>query len=259
MSATFSFDEKTAQQLSLIYQSDDIREMQRQYRVWFDPRPGEKLLDAGCGTGINDLALSKMVGAGGKIVGIDNSEAMLAVARTTAAAGNIEYQLKAVEKMEFPESSFDGVVCTQVLGYTADAMPVIQAMLRVVKPSGRVFIAETDWDTLVYNIPDKELQRKVTLGFSDHHGDGWFGRRLYSLCQQAGAKQIELHHYVIHNDEYSARRYGGPLSYVIRDYLLRAKKCTQEEVERWLRQLSDAFDNHTYFFSLNRFVCILRK
>ena len=164
MSATFSFDEKTAQQLSLIYQSDDIREMQRQYRIWFDPRPGEKLLDVGCGTGINTLALSKMVGPKGKIVGIDNSDAMLAVARAAATSENIEYQLKAVEEIEFPEDHFDGVVCTQVLGYTADPIPVIRAMLRVVKPAGRVFIAETDWDTLVYNVPDKELQRKSNAG-----------------------------------------------------------------------------------------------
>jgi hypothetical protein len=33
----FSFDEKTAQQLSMIYMTEDIREMQRQYRSWFDP------------------------------------------------------------------------------------------------------------------------------------------------------------------------------------------------------------------------------
>ena len=129
----------------------------------------------------------------------------------------------------------------------------------ILKPAGRVFIAETDWDTLMYSIPDKELQRKVTLSFSDHQGDGWTGRRLYSHCLQAGAMQIELHPYVIHNAEYSARKYGGPLSIVIRDYLLRTKKCTETEVGRWLQLLSEAFDDHTYFFGLNRIVCILRK
>jgi len=255
----FSFDQKTAQQLSMIYQTDDIKEMQRQYRAWFDPKPGEKILDVGCGTGVNALALSKLVGPSGRIVGIDNSEAMLAVAREKSAAGNIEYQLMSVEEMDFPERSFDGVICTQVLGYVSDPVPVIRALLRVVKPAGRVFIAETDWDTLVYSIPDKELQRKVTMSFSDHHGDGWRGRRLYSYCEQGGAGKIEWHPYVIHNLEYSARKYGGPLSYVIRDYLLRTKKCTEQEVAEWLRQLSEAFDNHTYFFSLNRVVCILRQ
>jgi ubiquinone/menaquinone biosynthesis C-methylase UbiE len=257
--AGFRFDEKTAQQLSMIYQTEDIKEMQRQYRAWFDPKPGERILDVGCGTGVNVLAISKLVGTAGKVVGIDNSPAMLAIARDKASAENIEYRLMAVEEVDFADNSFDGVVCTQVLGYVADPVPVIRSLLRVVKPTGRVFVAETDWDSLAYSIPDKELQRKVTLSFTDHHGDGWVGRRLYPLCRQAGAAEIELHPYVIHNAEYSIRKYGGPLSYVIRDYLLRSKKCTEEEVKRWLQLLSDAFDDHSYFFSLNRFVCILRK
>jgi len=255
----FSFDEKTAQQLSMIYMTEDIREMQRQYRAWFDPKPGETILDVGCGTGVNSLAIAKLVGPTGKVTGIDNSEPMLKLARAGAAADNVEYRLMAVEHMDFPENCFDGVVCTQVLGYLADPIPIIGELLRVVKPTGRVFIAETDWDTLAYAIADKELQRKVTLAFADHHGDGWVGRRLYHWCQQAGASQIELHPYVIYNDEYSARRYGGPLSYVIRDYLLRTRKWPEAEVKRWLQLLSEAFDDRTYFFVLTRLVGILRK
>ena len=255
----FRFDERTAQQLSMIYMTEDIREMQRQYRAWFDPKPGETILDVGCGTGVNSLAIAKLVGDSGKVTGIDNSEPMLKLARTGAAAENVEYRLMAVEHMDFPDDSFDGVVCTQVLGYVADPIAVIRDMLRVVKPAGRVFIAETDWDTLAYSIADKELQRQVNLAFADHHGDGWVGRRLYHWCELAGARQIELHPYVIHNNEYSARRYGGPLSYVIRDYLLRTKKWPEAEVKRWLQLLSDAFDDRTYFFLLTRLVCILRK
>jgi ubiquinone/menaquinone biosynthesis C-methylase UbiE len=233
--------------------------MQRQYRSWFDPKPGEQILDVGCGTGVNSLAIAKLVGASGKVIGIDNSEPMLKLARSGASADNVEYRLMAAEQMDFPDASFDGVVCTQLLGYLADPIPVIRDLLRVAKPSGRVFIAETDWDTLAYSIRDKELQRRVTLAFADHHGDGWVGRRLYHWCQQAGAGRIELHPYVICNDEYSARRYGGPLSYVIRDYLLRTRKWPDSEVKRWLQMLSDAFDDRTYFFVLTRLVCILRK
>lgn len=257
--ASFRFDEKTAQQLSMLYQTDDIREMQRRYRVWFDPKPGEKILDVGCGTGVNALALARLVGPSGKVIGIDNSEAMLAIARARALASNIEYQLQAVEDMNFPEDSFDGVVCTQLLSYLADPVAVIRHLLAVIKPTGRVFIAETDWDTLAYCIPDKELQRKVTLCFSDHQGDGWVARRLHWMCQQAGARQMETHPYVVYNAEYSVRKYGGPLSLVIRDYLLRTGLCTEAEVQRWLQLLSEAFDNRTYFFSLTRMVYILRK
>jgi ubiquinone/menaquinone biosynthesis C-methylase UbiE len=256
----FHFDEKTAEQLSMIYMTEDIREMQRQFRVWFDPKPGETILDVGCGTGVNSVAIAKLVAPGGKVIGIDNSEHMLKLAREKTTAPNVEYRRMSVDQMDFAENSFDGVVCTQVLGYLADhPVEVIRKLLKVVKPTGRVFMAETDWDSLAFSIADKELQRKVTADFSDHQGDGWVGRRLYSWCHEAAPREIELHPYVIHNAELSARRYGGPLSYVIRDFLLRTKKWPEAEVKRWLQQLNEAFDNKTYFFMLTRLVCILRK
>ncbi|MSO19977.1 MAG: methyltransferase domain-containing protein [Acidobacteria bacterium] len=253
------FDEKTARQMSMIYQTDDIKEAQRQYRVWFDPRSEEVLLDVGCGTGVNTHALSKLVGPAGKIIGIDPSPAMLALAREKAAAPNIEYQQLAVEDIPFAENTFDGIVCTQVFNYVADPVAVLKSLLRVVRPTGRIFLSETDWDTLSYNIPDKELQRRVTADFSDHHGDGWMGRKLYPICRQANARDIQVHPYVISNAEYSVRKYGGPMSYVIRDYLLRGKGWSEADVQRWTAQLSEAYDNKSYFFSLTRMVCIVRK
>jgi arsenite methyltransferase len=253
------FDEKTAQQMSMIYQTDDIKEAQRQYRVWFDPRPEEVLLDVGCGTGVNAHALSKLVGPAGKIIGIDPSSAMLKIAREKASAPNIEYQQIAVEDFKAAENTFDGVVCTQVFNYVADPVAVLKSLLRMVKPTGRIFLSETDWDTLSYNIPDKALQRRVVADFSDHHGDGWMGRKLYTICRQAEARDITLHPYVINNAEYSIRKYGGPMSYVIRDYLLRAKGWSDSDVQRWTKQLSEAYDNKTYFFTLTRMIAIVRK
>lgn len=253
------FDEKTAQQMSMIYQTDDIKEAQRQYRQWFDPRAEEVLLDVGCGTGVNAYALSKLVGPAGKIIGIDPSPAMLKIAREKAAAANIEYQQTTVEDFKAAENSFDGIVCTQVFNYVADPAAVLKTLLRMVKPTGRIFLSETDWDTLAYNIPDKALQRRVVADFSDHHGDGWMGRRLASICREANARDVVLHPYVINNSEYSVRKYGGPMSYVIRDYLLRAKGWSEADVAKWTKQLSDAYDNKTYFFSVTRMIAIVRK
>jgi hypothetical protein len=49
------------------------------------------------------------------------------------------------------------------------------------------------------------------------------------------------------------------MSYVIRDYLLRAKGWSEADVANWTKQLSDAYDNKTYFFSVTRMVAIVRK
>ena len=98
-------------------------------------RPGERVLDVGCGTGVLTAALAK---AGAQAVGIDASEPYLDGARRRRSHPNIAYELGDVRRMRFADGSFDACVSTLVLDIIPDAEQVAAEMRRVVRPGGVV-------------------------------------------------------------------------------------------------------------------------
>jgi demethylmenaquinone methyltransferase / 2-methoxy-6-polyprenyl-1,4-benzoquinol methylase len=96
-------------------------------------RPGDKVLDACCGTG--DLALAGRA-AGGEVVGVDFSEAMLARARRKAP--EIEWVRGDAAALPFPDESFDAVTVGFGIRNLADLEGGLRELARVLKPGGKV-------------------------------------------------------------------------------------------------------------------------
>ena len=108
-----------------------------------DPRPGERVLDVGCGTGIVARQVASRLGASGAVTGLDLSPNMLAVARATAAREGvaIEWREGSAEQLPFPESSFDLVLCQFSLMFFADKAAALAEMRRVVTGNGRALVS----------------------------------------------------------------------------------------------------------------------
>jgi demethylmenaquinone methyltransferase/2-methoxy-6-polyprenyl-1,4-benzoquinol methylase len=96
-------------------------------------RPGDKVLDASCGTG--DLALAGRA-AGGDVVGVDFSEAMLARARRKAP--EIEWVRGDAAALPFPDETFDAVTVGFGIRNLADLEGGLRELARVLKPGGKV-------------------------------------------------------------------------------------------------------------------------
>jgi demethylmenaquinone methyltransferase/2-methoxy-6-polyprenyl-1,4-benzoquinol methylase len=96
-------------------------------------RPGDKVLDACCGTG--DLALAARA-AGGDVVGVDFSEAMLARARRKAP--EIEWVRGDAAALPFPDETFDAVTVGFGIRNLADLEGGLRELARVLKPGGKV-------------------------------------------------------------------------------------------------------------------------
>jgi SAM-dependent methyltransferase len=123
---------------------------------------GECVLDLGSGAGTDSLIAAQMVGAQGRVTGIDMTPAMLAKARAAAAAmevTNVEFFESEAEQLPFADESFDVVISNGVIDLIPDKDAVFVELYRVLVPGGRLQIA----DVTIQNPVSAEGRRNIDL------------------------------------------------------------------------------------------------
>jgi arsenite methyltransferase len=123
---------------------------------------GEAVLDVGSGAGTDSLIAAQMVGAGGRVTGIDMTEEMLAKARAAATemrATNVDFVKGEVETLPFEAESFDVVISNGVIDLVPDKDAVFSEIHRVLRPGGRIQVA----DVTIQNPVSEEGRRKIDL------------------------------------------------------------------------------------------------
>jgi arsenite methyltransferase len=123
---------------------------------------GEQVVDVGSGAGLDSLIAAHMVGSDGRVIGVDMTPAMLARARQSAAASalqNIEFRDGYAEALPVPDDWADVVISNGVLNLAPDKAAALGEMQRVLKPGGRLQIA----DILVQKPVPASAKRKIDL------------------------------------------------------------------------------------------------
>jgi ubiquinone/menaquinone biosynthesis C-methylase UbiE len=109
-----------------------------------DLRPGDRVLDVACGTGLVSLRIAEAVGAAGAVVGTDISGQMVDEARRIAALREVDnagFERADAEALPFADQSFDAAVCGLGLMYVPDPIGALAEMRRLLKPGGRAAAA----------------------------------------------------------------------------------------------------------------------
>lgn len=99
-------------------------------------KEGDRVLDLACGTGVVARRAIKVVGPEGSVVGLDLTEAMLAVAERIEP--QVEWRLGDAMDLPFDDGSFDVVVCQAGLMFFPDRVDALAEMRRVLRPGGRL-------------------------------------------------------------------------------------------------------------------------
>ena len=122
--------------------------------------PGERVVDVGCGAGIDSLIAARMVGPDGGVIGVDMTESMLEKAKAAAKdLDNVEFRIGFGEELPVPDGWADVVISNGVVNLMPDKHEVLTEMARVLKPGGRIQIG----DILVDRPVPENAKEKIEL------------------------------------------------------------------------------------------------
>jgi demethylmenaquinone methyltransferase / 2-methoxy-6-polyprenyl-1,4-benzoquinol methylase len=119
-----------------------------------NPLPGQRVLDVATGTGLVAFALARR---GAEVVGLDQSQDMLGVARRHLSGrpeleGRVTFVQGEAERLPFDDNEFDALTFTYLLRYVDDRAATMRELARVVKPNGRIGMVE-------FGVPQAALLR----------------------------------------------------------------------------------------------------
>lgn len=112
---------------------------------WGDLAPGKTVVDLGSGAGFDAVLAARMVGAGGRVIGVDMTAAMLAKARRNAdllGLSNIEFREGFLEEVPIADATADVVISNGAINLCPDEAAVLAEAYRVLEPGGRLQIAD---------------------------------------------------------------------------------------------------------------------
>lgn len=223
-----------------------------------DLQPGQHVLDLGCGTGEDARAMDHAVAPGGRVVGVDGSEAMIAAARQRSPNGesSLEFLHGDAHALAFPDDSFDASRADRIFMHLESPANVVREMMRVTRPGGRVLVYEVDFETLTVDLPDRARTRAVIQTWCDGFRNGWLGRHVPELFRAAGLTDVHITPATLWLRYPVVMQIVGPGTV---ERACAAGLLSPSEGEEWLRQLQAKHEAGLLFSTLTGFIVVGRK
>ena len=246
------FDEDEARQVESLYLIREARQRRHTVREAFGARPGERVLDVGCGPGFYCAELADEVGASGSVVGVDGSQAMLELAgRRCAELGNVELRAGDATALGVSDADFDAALCVQVLEYVAETRAGLAELHRALKPGGRVLVWDIDWATL--SMQDDELTRRVRTAWDEHLTHSSLPRMLAPSLRAVGFEGVYVRAHPLATVAFDPETFGGALVPFIAAFVGGRAGVSEDEAAAWLEAQRALDKRGEYYFAVTQF------
>lgn len=213
-------------------------------------QPGDQAVDIGCGPhGILDL-LSERVGPSGKVVGVEQSESTVQLARQFIAQQelqNVEVLHGDAKATGLPRASFDLVHARLVLVNVPEPQRVVEEMIALARPGGVVASHEADWGMSLCDPPSPAWDRllRVFETYSRSNGvDLFVGRKTHQMFRTGGLLDVQvmpaIHVYPLGN---SRRNILCDLLESVRDHVVMQGLLNEVEFRQQLNDLARHLDD----------------
>jgi ubiquinone/menaquinone biosynthesis C-methylase UbiE len=138
-----TFFNNTAQNWEIEHRQEKEKEKLNRLIPYFTVNAGDRVLDAGCGTGRLIPYLKKSAGSSGRIVEMDFAKKMLDIAKEKYRHLEIFFVQSDARLIPFKENSFDAVICFALLPHVPDKQITLREFKRILKPKKSLIIAHT--------------------------------------------------------------------------------------------------------------------
>jgi len=213
-------------------------------------RPGERVLDIGCGPGGVLHLLAKRVGSKGSVVGIDRSPRFVELAKRFVS----EHGLPQVEVREgdayatgLPRESFDGAHMRLVLVNVPKPELIVKEMVSLVRPSGWIASFEADISGQLFDPPFPAWSRltEAYIAYSKAKGvDLHVGRRTHSLFREAGVEDIHVDAILhVHPTGHERRPILRDFINNVREQLVAGSYIARDELDRDMAELEKRLED----------------
>jgi SAM-dependent methyltransferase len=222
-----------------------------------EAKPGDRVLDVGCGRGDEVRALAEIVGPTGVAVGIDASDAMVAEARRMSSESRVraEFHIGDAEALPFENASFAAARIERTLQHVPDPDKAVRELRRVCRSGARVVAMEPDWGTMVVDSDDEDTTRLLTRVHAAHVTHGQMGRELWRRLRAAGFKDLVADSVMAHVSDFATA--DAVLQLVeTADEAVRDRAIDRAAGDRWLSGLRAADAKGQFFAALGGFIVV---
>ena len=226
-------------------------------------RPGEKIVDIGCGPGGVLHLLAKRVGPTGSVLGIDRSAHFVEQARRFAGdLGLTQVEVREGDAYDtgLPRASFDGAHMRLVLVNVPNPELIVREIVSLVKPGGWVASFEADVQPETMDPPTPEYAR-LRAAYDAHARsqgiDLHIGRRTHRLFREAGLTDMHVDVAVhVHPVGHSRRPIFRDFVNNVRDKLIAGGFIARDDLERDLALFEEKLADKTVLMTSNRYFLV---
>jgi ubiquinone/menaquinone biosynthesis C-methylase UbiE len=214
-------------------------------------QPGHRVLDVGCGSGMDTIPLASLVGPTGEVYGVDHDAEMIDEAEQRAEQAGVEgwthHKLLDASSLPFADNYFDSCRSERVFQHLSDPKSVLAEMARVTRQDGWVVVLDTDWATISFDSDDIDMERRFTRFYvGNGQRNGFAGRQLYRLFKEQGLADVTYEAFNVPGTSYALLRQIMSMHRAEKQ-AIEAKVFTAEELERWRQSLERADAEGTFF------------
>jgi len=214
-------------------------------------KPGDKVLDVGCGSGIDTIGLSQIVGPTGQVCGVDYDMEMIRESEQHAEEEGVSAWVKHNQadatSLPFDTGYFDSCRCERLFQHLPNPAMVLKEMSRVTKVGGMVVALDTDWGTLSVDTDENDIERRLALFHAEYMlNNGFSGRQLYRLFKKQGLGNVSLEVFPIVVTNHALERQIVGTDQLEHEAIAK-NIITEEELQRYQANAEQADSDGVYF------------